>query len=51
MFDALEEHDGNVDGTNITILRFATDIDGLVEEREEQEALCIRWRSVLRRPN
>ena len=41
MFDALEEHDGNVSigGRNITSLRFADDIDVLAEEEQELEAL------------
>ena len=49
---------------NITNLVFANDIDALAEEEHELEALveiltkpaqgtctCIRWRSVLRRPD
>ena len=41
MPDALEEHDGKVsiDGWNITILRFAEDIDTLAEEEQELETL------------
>ena len=41
MSDALEEHDGkvNLDGRNITDLRFADDIDALAEEEQELEAL------------
>ena len=41
MSDALEEHDGKVSigGRNITILRFADDIDALAEEEQELEAL------------
>ena len=41
MFDALEEHDGNVsiDGRNISNLWFADDIDALAEEEQELEAL------------
>ena len=41
MFDALEEHDRKVGtgGRNITILRFADNIDILVEEMQELEAL------------
>ena len=41
MSDALEEHDGKVSigGRNITNLRFADDIDALVEEEQELEAL------------
>ena len=41
MSDALEEHDGkfSVDGRNITILRFADDIDALAEEEQELEVL------------
>ena len=44
MFDALEEHDGKVSigGRNITNLRFADDIDALVEEEQELEAVVIR---------
>ena len=41
MSDALEEHDGKVSigGRNITNLRFADDIDALVEEEQDLEAL------------
>ena len=41
MSAALEEHDGRVsiDGSNITNLRFADDIDALAEEEQELEAL------------
>ena len=41
MSDSLEEHDGKVSigGRNITNLRFADDIDALVEEEQELEAL------------
>ena len=41
MSDALEEHDGEVSigGRNITNLRFADDINALVEEEQELEAL------------
>ena len=41
MSAALEEHDGKVStsGRNITILRFADDIDALAEEEQELEAL------------
>ena len=41
MTDALEEHNGKVSigGKNITILRFADDIDALAEEEQELEAL------------
>ena len=41
MFDALEEQDRKVSlgGRNITNLRFADDIDALVEEEQELEAL------------
>ena len=41
MSDALEEHDGKVSigGRNITNLRFADDIDALVEEEQKLEAL------------
>ena len=41
MSDALEEHDGKVSigGRNITNLWFADDIDTLVEEDQELEAL------------
>ena len=41
MSDALEKHDGKVSigGRNITILRFADDIDALAEEEQELEAL------------
>ena len=41
MPDALEEHDGKVSigGRNITNLRFANDIDALIEEEQELEAL------------
>ena len=40
MSDALEEHDGKVSigGRTITNLRFADDIDALVEEEQELEA-------------
>ena len=62
MPDALEQHDGKVSigGRNITNLRFADDIYGLVEEEQELEALVeslkksaqgIRCRSVPRSPN
>ena len=53
MSKALEEHDGKVSigGRNITKLRFADDIDALVEEEQELEALvesldkiCIRYK-------
>ena len=53
MPDALEEHDGKVSigSRNITILRFADDIDVLAEEEQELEALvesldktCIRYK-------
>ena len=50
MSDALEEHDGKVSigGRNITNLRFADDIDALVEEEQELEALveslCTRYK-------
>ena len=39
--DALEEHDGKVSigGRTITNLRFVDDIDALVEDEQEQEAL------------
>ena len=42
MADALGEHDGQVsiDSRNITNLRFADDIDALVEEEQEQEAMA-----------
>ena len=42
MSDALEEHDGkvNIGGKNITNLRFAYNIDALVEEEQELEALA-----------
>ena len=41
MTDALEEHDGkvNIDGRNITSLRFGDDIAALAEEQQEREAL------------
>ena len=41
MPDALKEHDGkvNIGGRNITNLRFANDIDALVEEEQELGAL------------
>ena len=41
MSDALEEHDGKVSigGRNITNLRFADDIDALVVDEQEREAL------------
>ena len=41
MSDALEEHNGKVSigGRNITNLQFADDIDALVEEKQELEAL------------
>ena len=41
MSDALEEHDGKVSigGRNITNLRFADDIDALVEVEQELETL------------
>ena len=42
MSEALEEHDGEVSiggGKDITNLRFADDIDALVEEEQELEAL------------
>ena len=41
MINALEKHSGKVstDGRNITNLRFAVDIDALVEEKQELEAL------------
>ena len=41
MSDALEEHDGKVSigGRNITNLWFVNDIDILVEEEQELEAL------------
>ena len=41
MSDAREEHDGKVSigGRNITYLWFADDIDALVEEEQELEAL------------
>ena len=41
MPDALEEHDGKVSigGRNITNMRFADDIDALVENEQELEAL------------
>ena len=41
MSDALEEHDGKVSigGRTITNLRFVDDIDALVEDEQEQEAL------------
>ena len=41
MSDALEEHDGKVSigGRNITNVRFVNDIDALVEEEQELEAL------------
>ena len=39
MTDALEDHEGTVSiwGRTITNLRFADDIDGIVEEKEELE--------------
>ena len=39
--DALEEHSGKVSigGRKITILRFADDIDAVVEEKQELETL------------
>ena len=43
MTDALEEHDGkisiDIDGRNITNLRFADDIDTLAEEEVELKTL------------
>ena len=59
---SMEEHDGKVSigGRNITNLRFADDVDALVEAEQELEALLdtldnpahgTRWRSVLRKPN
>ena len=39
MSDALEKHDGNIGGRNITSLRFADNIDDLAEEEQELEAL------------
>ena len=41
MSDALEEHSGKVSigGRKITILRFADDIDAVVEEKQELETL------------
>ena len=55
MSDALEEHDEKVSigGRNITNLRFADEeqeLEALVES-STKPAQCIRWRSVLRRPN
>ena len=50
----------SIGGRNITILRFADDIEEEQEEEQELEALVesldkpaqgIRWRSVQRRPN
>ena len=40
MSDALEEHDGKISigGRNITILRFADDIDALAEDEKELDA-------------
>ena len=39
MSDALEKHDGNIGGRNITNLRFADNIDDLAEQEQELEAL------------
>ena len=41
MSNVLEEHDGkvNIDGKNITNLRFADNIDALAKEQQELEAL------------
>ena len=41
MFDAVKKHDGKVSisGKTFTKLRFADDIDALVEEEKELEAL------------
>ena len=54
MFDAVEKHDGKVtiSGRTFTKLRFADDIDALVEEEKELEALvgsvdktCTRYKN------
>ena len=55
MTDALEDHEGTVSigGRTITNLRFADDIDGLAEEKEElaKPPRPTAWRSVPRRPS